>query len=138
MNQLELLLIIYICKCKTKTHFLGILIQNSRNIGIFSVSQTIFVQLSCKIFEHFALQVDPVIGFVPPGSAPFKKVPFWCQNQLIHLSGGKATPPPLNLDPVYLIQIDSYFALFKDVCQMKYSYLDTRSLCVDTSFITQW
>jgi hypothetical protein len=28
----------------------------------------------------------------------------------------KSDSTPLNLDPVYLIQIDSYFVLFKDVC----------------------
>jgi hypothetical protein len=32
----------------------------------------IFIIISCKIFEHFALQVDPVIGFIQPGSTPFK------------------------------------------------------------------
>jgi hypothetical protein len=31
--------------------------------------------------------------------------------ELIHLSDGKATPPPLNLDLVYLIQID-YLKMF--------------------------
>jgi len=30
------------------------------------------VMPSCKIFEHFALQVDPVIEFIQPGSTPFK------------------------------------------------------------------
>jgi len=49
----------------------------------------------------------------------------WVQKIQIHsiqktgtktsLSVGKATPPPLKLDPVYLIQIDSYFVLFKEV-----------------------
>jgi hypothetical protein len=47
----------------------------------------------------------------------------------------KQLHPPLNLDPVYLIRIDSYFVLFKDVCSMKYSYLETRSHHVNTSFI---
>ncbi len=28
--------------------------------------------LSCKIFEHFALQVDPVIEFLQLGTTPFK------------------------------------------------------------------
>jgi hypothetical protein len=27
---------------------------------------------SCKIFEHFALQVDPVIEFIQHRSTPFK------------------------------------------------------------------
>ncbi len=93
--------------------------------------------LSCKIFEHFALQVDPVIEY-NPDPLHSKTAPFWCQNWLIPLSGGKATPPPLNLDPVYLIRIDSYFVLFKDVCSMKYSYLETRSHRVNMSFIILW
>ncbi len=29
--------------------------------------------LSCKIFEHFALQVDPVIEFIQLGSFPFQR-----------------------------------------------------------------
>jgi hypothetical protein len=28
--------------------------------------------ISSKIFEHFALQVAPVIGFIQPRSTPFK------------------------------------------------------------------
>jgi hypothetical protein len=58
--------------------------------------------LSCKIFEHFALQVDPVIKFLKLGSTPFKDStilapkladqPFWWKS---------LTPPPLNLDTVY-------------------------------------
>jgi hypothetical protein len=52
--------------------------------------------VSCKIFEHFALQVDPVIGFIQPGSTPFKDStilapkladpPFWWKSN--------STPPP--------------------------------------------
>ncbi len=64
-----------------------------------------------------------------------KTTPFWHQTKLIHLSGGKAALPPLNLDLVYLIWIDLYFVLFKNVCLMKYSYLETRSRCVNTSCI---
>ncbi len=30
------------------------------------------IVISCKIFEHFALQVDPVIEFIQLGSTPFK------------------------------------------------------------------
>ncbi len=65
--------------------------QNSRRI----------LNLSCKIFEHFALQVDPVIEFLQLGSTPFKDStilvpkladpPFWLKS---------LNPPPLNLDPV--------------------------------------
>ncbi len=45
------------------------------------------------------------------------------------------SPPLLFLDPVYPIWIDSHVILFKDVYQMKYRYLETRSHCVNTSFI---
>jgi hypothetical protein len=69
------------------------------------------VFLSCKIFEHFALQVDPVIEFIQLGSTPFKDSATLEPKR----SGGKATPPPLNLDPVCLIRIDSHVKLFKDV-----------------------
>ncbi len=70
-----------------------------------------FVVVSCKIFECFALQVDTVIGFIQHRSTPFKDSAILAPK----LSVGKATPPPLNLDPVYLIWINSYFVLFKDV-----------------------
>jgi hypothetical protein len=30
-------------------------------------------KLSCKIFEHFALQSDPAIEFIQLGSTPFKR-----------------------------------------------------------------
>ncbi len=30
------------------------------------------IPVSCNIFEHFALQVDPVIGFIQLESTPFK------------------------------------------------------------------
>jgi hypothetical protein len=91
--------------------------------------------IASKIFEHFALQVDPVIEFIQPRYTPFKdstilapklaNPPFWW----------KSNSTPLNLDPVYLIRINSYFVLFKDVCWMKYSYLETRSRHVNMSFI---
>jgi len=51
--------------------------------------------------------VDPVIEFIQLGFTPFKDKNY--------LSGGKATPPPLNLDPVYLIQIKPFVILLKDV-----------------------
>ena len=44
-------------------------------------------------------------------------------------------PPTLILDPVFLIQIDSHVVLFIDVYLLKYSYLETRSRCVNTSYI---
>jgi hypothetical protein len=56
---------------------------------------------SCKIFEHFVLQVDPVLELLQLRSIPFKDrtilapkladPPFWW----------KSLTPPLNLDPVY-------------------------------------
>ncbi len=77
------------------------------NIGRASNSK--WVRISCKIFEYFALQVDPVIEFLQLRSTPFKDSttpfkdsailatklddpPFWWKS---------LTPPPLNLDPVY-------------------------------------
>jgi hypothetical protein len=44
-------------------------------------------------------------------------------------------PPTLILDPVFLIPIDSHVVLFMEVDLLKYSYLETRSRCVNTSFI---
>ncbi len=46
-----------------------------------------------------------------------------------------AAPPTLILDPVFLIRIDSHVVLFIDVYLLKYSYLETRSHCVNSSFI---
>jgi len=70
--------------------------------------------VSCKIFEHFALQVDPVIGIIQLRSTHFKDSatlvpklvdpPLWW---------GSLTRPPLNRYPIW---IDTYFVLFKDVC----------------------
>jgi hypothetical protein len=33
----------------------------------------ISILVSCRIFEHFALQTDPVTEFIKLGSAPFKE-----------------------------------------------------------------
>ncbi len=59
-------------------------------------------QVSCKIFEHFALQVDPVIGFVQLGSTPFKdstilapnlaKPPFWWKSNSTPSKPGSGLP----------------------------------------------
>ncbi len=93
------------------------------------------MHISCKIFEYFALQVDPVIEFIQLGSTPFKDSailtskladpPFWW----------KSNSTPFKSGSGYLIQINSYVVLFIDVCYSKYSYLETRSCCVNTSFI---
>jgi len=77
--------------------------------------------------------VDPVIEFILPRSTPFKDSAILAPK--LALSGGKATPPPLNLDPVYLIRINSYFVLIKDVSEIKYSSLETRYCPVNMSFI---
>ncbi len=42
--------------------------------------------VSCRIFEHFALQTDSVTEFIKLGSALFKEVPLWHQSQLDPLS----------------------------------------------------
>ncbi len=46
--------------------------RESREIAKMLADITVTFNLSCKIFEHFALQVDPVIGFRQPRSTPFK------------------------------------------------------------------
>jgi hypothetical protein len=58
--------------------------------------------MSCKIFEHFALQVDPVIEFLQLGSTPFKDSAF-LEPKLADppIWRKSLTPPPLNLDLVY-------------------------------------
>jgi hypothetical protein len=44
-------------------------------------------------------------------------------------------PPPLILDPVYPIEIESRVVLFKDVYLLKYSYSEIRFRRVNKSFI---
>ncbi len=68
--------------------------------------------LSCKIFEHFALQVDPVIEFIQLRSTPFKDStilvpeladpPFWWKRNYTSTKSGSSL----------LIQIDSYLKMF--------------------------
>jgi hypothetical protein len=61
---------------KLSTNFIFPIIYNflvcilNVRIDITLLSSIIF--LSCKIFEHFAFQVDPLIEFIQPGSTPFK------------------------------------------------------------------
>jgi hypothetical protein len=88
-----------------------------------------------RYFELFALQVDQVIEFLQLGSIPFKDSatlapkladpPFWWKSNSTPSKSGSA----------YLIRIDSYVVLFRDVYYLKYSYLETGSRCVNTSFI---
>jgi hypothetical protein len=90
--------------------------------------------ISCKTFEYCALQEDQVIEFIQLGSTPFKDsailapkladTPFWWKNNSTPSKSGSG----------YLIRIDSYVVLFKDVCYSKYTYLETRSCCVNTYF----
>ncbi len=61
------------------------------------------------------------IGFIQPGSTPFKDLAILAPKLADPPSWWKSnSTPPLNLALVYLIQIESYFVLYKDVCQMKY------------------
>ena len=60
--------------------------------------------LSCQIFEHFALQVDPVIEFIQLGSTPFKDSailvpeladpPFWWKRNSTSSKSGSSLPDP--------------------------------------------
>ncbi len=60
------------------------------------------ILLSCEIFEHFALQVDPVIEFIQLGSTPFKDSailapkladpPFWWKSNSTPSKSGSSLP----------------------------------------------
>ncbi len=50
---------------------------------------------SCRTFEHFALQTDPVTEFIKLGSALCKEGATLRQNQQIHFPIEHAAPPPL-------------------------------------------
>ncbi len=62
------------------------------------------LSISCKIFEYFALQVDPVIGFMQCGSTPFKDSaillpkladpPFWWKSNSAPSKTGSGLPNP--------------------------------------------
>ena len=71
--------------------------------------------LSCKIFEHFARQTDPVTEFIKLGSAPFKEgtnlVPKLANPLSLWISGST----PSKTRSSNLIWINSYFLLYKDV-----------------------
>ncbi len=66
--------------------------------------QKILKLVSCKIFKHFALQVDPEIGFIQPGSTPFKDSailvpkladpPFWWKSYSAPSKTGSSLPDP--------------------------------------------
>ncbi len=60
--------------------------------------------ISCKIFEHFALQVDTVIEFIQIKSTPFKgsatlvpklaDPPFWWKSNSTPSKSGSGLPDP--------------------------------------------
>jgi len=64
----------------------------------------IFIIISCKIFEQFALKVDPVIEFIQLGSTPFKDSailapkladpPFWWKSNSTPSKSGSGLPDP--------------------------------------------
>jgi hypothetical protein len=64
-------------------------------------------RISCKIFEHFALQVDLVIEFIQPGSTAFKDSailapkladpPFWRKSNSTPSKSGSSLPDPNQL-----------------------------------------
>jgi hypothetical protein len=91
--------------------------------------------LSCKIFEYFALQVDPVNEFIQLRSTPFKDSTILVPKLADPPFRWKSNSTPSKTVSGFLIWIDSYVALFIDVCYLKYSYLEIKSRCVNTSFI---
>jgi hypothetical protein len=108
--------------------------------GMYSLSFFVtceWVQLSCKIFQHFALQVYPLIEFIQLGSTPLKEIAILVTKLADQLFWWKSNSTPLNMDPIFLIWINSYVVLFKDVYYSKYSYLETASCRVNKSFIIQ-
>ena len=91
--------------------------------------------LLCKIFEYFALQVDPIIEFIQLRSTPFKDSGILAPKLADPPFLWKSNSTPSKSECGYLIRINWYVVLFMDVCYLKYSYLETRSRCVNTSFI---
>jgi hypothetical protein len=59
--------------------------------------------------------MDLVTQFIKLGSAPFKEGATLAPKLADLLSFGRSGSTPLKLDSVNLIQIDSYFVLYKDV-----------------------
>ncbi len=59
-----------------------------------SFARSLLLNLSCKIFEHFALQADPVTEFVKLGSIPFKDGTTLAPKLVFRFE--EAAPPPLN------------------------------------------
>ncbi len=90
------------------------------NCDTFSVAPSMTIyrnKLSCKIFEHFALQVDPVIEFLQLGFTPFKRRHhFGTKTSWSTFLVEKLDSIPSKSGSGLPIRIDAYFALFKDVC----------------------
>jgi hypothetical protein len=74
------------------------------------------IGISCRIFEHFALQMDPVTEFIKLRSTLCKEgatlVPKLVNLLPLWTSG---STPFSKLDSVNLIWINSYSVLYKDV-----------------------
>ncbi len=104
---------------------------------VFQNKSSLLLKYHVRYLSTLLYKQIQQLGSYNPDPLHSRTAPFWHQNQLIHLSGRKAIPPPLNVDLVYLIQINSYFVLIKDVCQMKYTDLETRSHGVNMSFIIE-
>ncbi len=57
--------------------------------------------LSCRIFEHFATNPDPVTEFIILRSALPSKAPLWRQNQWIHFPFNKRIHPLYFKDRIF-------------------------------------
>ncbi len=91
--------------------------------------------VSCKIFEYFAEQVDPVNEFIQLRSTPFKNSTILVPKLADPPFQWKSNSTPSKTGSGFLIWINSYFVLFIDVHYSKYNYLETRYCCVNISFI---
>jgi hypothetical protein len=69
--------------------------------------------ISCKIFEYFALEVDPVIEFIQLGSTPFKDSTILVPKLADPNFRWKSNSTPSKSGSGYLICIDSYVVPFK-------------------------
>ncbi len=69
-------------------------------ILLLIISLPIF-HLSCRIFEHFATNPDPVTEFIILRSALPSKAPLWRQNQWIHFPFNKQIHPLYFKDRIF-------------------------------------
>ncbi len=73
------------------------------------------MHLTCKIFEHFALQVDPVIEFIHLRFTPFKDLtilvpkladpPFWWKSNSTPSKSGSGLPYTNRLIFLYYLKM---------------------------------